>query len=92
MNVPYNVPLSVSCDLVAVDLGVQTPKDVSLGIDVGVYAQVGEHYQGSYTVTPASTAQVLDTDGLIMDDKITINPIPNNYGLITWDGTTITVS
>lgn len=92
MNVPYKVPLAVSTDGTSVNLGVLEPKSVDLDMSVGVYAQIGEHYHGSYTVTPSSEAQVLDTDTLILDGNITINPIPSNYGLITWDGSTITVS
>lgn len=76
----------------AVSLGVQEPQSVALDMTVGVYAQIGEHYHGAYTITPSSEPQVLDTDTLILDDNITINPIPSNYGLITWDGTKITVS
>lgn len=49
-------------------------------------------YEGEYTVTPSTTQQVLETDHLYMVDNITINPIPSNYGLITWSGTTLTVS
>lgn len=92
MNIPYMVPLAVSADGVAVSLGVQEPKSVALDMTVGVYAQIGEHYHGAYEVTPSSEAQVLDTDTLILDGNITINPIPSNYGLISWDGSTITVS
>lgn len=92
MNIPYKVPLMVSTDGVAVNLGVQEPQSVALDMTVGVYAQIGEHYHGAYTVTPSSEPQVLDTDTLILDGNITINPIPSNYGLITWDGSTITVS
>ena len=92
MNVPYKVPLAVSTGGAAVNLGVLEPKSVDLDMSVGVYAQIGEHYHGSYEVTPSSEAQVLDTDTLILDGNITINPIPSNYGLITWDGSTITVS
>lgn len=92
MNIPHKVPLAVSTDGVAVDLGVQEPQGVALDMTVGVYAQIGEHYHGAYTVTPTNQAQVLDTDALILDGNITINPIPSNYGLISWDGSTITVS
>ena len=92
MNVPYRVPLAVSTDGTAVNLGVLEPQSVALDMTVGVYAQIGEHYHGAYEVTPSSEAQVLDTDTLILDGNITINPIPNNYGLISWDGSTITVS
>lgn len=49
-------------------------------------------YEGDYTVTPSAETQTLDTRNLRMTDNITINPIPNNYGLITWNGSTITVS
>ena len=49
-------------------------------------------YEGSYEVTPSDTEQVLATDSFYMNGNITINPIPNNYGLITWNGSTITVS
>lgn len=92
MNIPYMVPLAVSTDGVAVSLGVQEPQNVALDMTVGVYAQIGEHYHGSYEVTPSSEAQVLDTNTLILDGNITIDPIPSNYGLISWDGSTITVS
>ena len=51
-----------------------------------------DHYQGAYTVTPSSTQQTLSTRDLLLDDDITIEPIPDNYGLITWDGSTLTVS
>lgn len=49
-------------------------------------------YQGIYEVTPSSQTQVLSTRDMRMEQNVTINPIPNNYGLITWDGSTITVS
>lgn len=49
-------------------------------------------YTGSYTITPSSEAQVLQTNNMRMTDNVTIEPIPSNYGLITWNGSTITVS
>lgn len=49
-------------------------------------------YQGQTEVTPSSETQVLQTEGFTMLENITINPIPNNYGLITWNGSTLTVS
>lgn len=49
-------------------------------------------YRGEYTVTPTDEAVVLSTNGLRMTDNITVNPIPSNYGLITWNGSTLTVS
>lgn len=49
-------------------------------------------YEGTYEVTPTEETQILDTNNLKMTDNVTINPIPSNYGLITWNGTTLTVS
>ena len=49
-------------------------------------------YAGEYSVTPSAQAQTLSTEGLMMTGNVTVNPIPNNYGLITYNGSTITVS
>lgn len=51
-----------------------------------------EYYTGSYDVTPSSQIQTLLTADLAMAENVTINPIPSNYGLITWNGSTLTVS
>lgn len=49
-------------------------------------------YEGEYEVTPSEGTQTLATDSLYMRGNITINPIPSNYGLITWNGSVLTVS
>ena len=49
-------------------------------------------YEGPYEATPTQETQTLATDAFYMNGNITINPIPNNYGLITWDGSTLMVS
>lgn len=49
-------------------------------------------YEGSYTVIPGTVAQVLQTAGKSMAENVTVGPIPQNYGLITWNGSIITVS
>ena len=49
-------------------------------------------YDGPTTVTPTRETQILETYGKAMDDNITVNPIPSNYGLITWNGSILTVS
>lgn len=51
-----------------------------------------EDYTGAYEVTPTQQTQVLLTDHLMMSDNVTINPIPSNYGLITYNGSILTVS
>ena len=51
-----------------------------------------EPYTGAYEVTPSGETQTLETENKRMTGNVTINPIPNNYGLITWNGSIITVS
>ena len=49
-------------------------------------------YTRTYTVTPSNEEQVLETAGLMMTANVRVEPIPSNYGLITWNGSTLTVS
>ena len=49
-------------------------------------------YEGDYVVTPTTEAITLNTKDKRMTDYVTVNPIPSNYGLITWNGSTLTVS
>lgn len=48
-------------------------------------------YEGAYRITPTEETQTLTTDHLMMNDNVTIDPIPSNYGRILWDGTVLTV-
>ena len=49
-------------------------------------------YTGATTITPTQETQILSTADKSVYENITINPIPSNYGLITWDGSTLTIS
>lgn len=49
-------------------------------------------YGGPFEVTPTQETQILHTESTLVPRDITINPIPSNYGLITWNGVTLTVS
>ena len=51
-----------------------------------------EYYDGPYEFTPSQHQQRAPTKEKLMRDDIIINPIPQNYGLITWDGSVLTVS
>ena len=66
-------------------------QDESVEMEVAA-APAPPSYNGPYSVTPSEEQQTLETNGLRMTDNLTINPIPNNYGLITWNGSIITVS
>ena len=49
-------------------------------------------YHGTYEITPSDSAQTLNTANMVLNDNIVINPIPSNYGLISWNGSALTVS
>ena len=49
-------------------------------------------YTGETEVTPTEETQTLNTQGLVVVGNIIVNPIPTNYGKITWNGTVLTVS
>lgn len=46
------------------------------------YAEFG----GFYEITASDEVQTIPVGGLLMRKDITINPIPNNYGRISWNG------
>ena len=57
-----------------------------------IYRDERPAYDGPYSVTPSAEEQVLDTNGKRMTGDVVIDPIPQNYGLITWNGSVLTVS
>jgi len=63
-----------------------------LKVDVAIIDWHGGEYHGEYTVTPSAETQTLPTRGKNLDQDVVINPIPSNYGLITWNGSVLTVS
>jgi hypothetical protein len=75
----------------AINLHVGGVNDVPLDIGATVYGG-GMPYTGDYTITPSEETQVLPTQSRQLSGNIVIEPIPSNYGLITWNGSTITVS
>ena len=64
--------------------------------ECGAVIKVNEGAKPAYTgpteITPTQETQTLSTAQKTVLVDITINPIPSNYGLITWDGATLTVS
>lgn len=72
------------------ELLLQSVFDGELGFGGG--GSEHEEYTGQTEVTPSQEEQVLQTAGLIVNQNIKVNPIPSNYGLITWNGSILTVS
>ena len=56
------VPMSVS----------QTVQDLAVNIGVQYIVQPGVPYEGSYTVTPGTQDQTLQTDGKTLSDDVTV--------------------
>ena len=68
---------------------------VSGSAECGVFTALREAYpayDGPMEITPTQETQTLDTAMKWVLGDIVVNPIPSNYGLITWNGSTLTVS
>lgn len=74
--------------LVAVGGDTIRPTQISTGGGGRTYPR----YPGPTEITPSQQEQTLYTSGYRLTNDITINPIPSNYGLIIWNGSTLTVS
>lgn len=68
--------------------------DTTFGADFGQVIAIADVpvYDGPYEATPSNVAQIIPTAQLLMTENFTVNPIPSNYGLITWNGSVLTVS
>lgn len=49
-------------------------------------------YTGPVEFIPTREEQTASTAGFLVNENIIVRPIPSNYGMITWDGATLTVS
>lgn len=67
------------------------PISIELNAEVGATIEY-DFYEGSYEFIPTMQEQIANTQNLIMHDNVVIKPIPQNYGLITYNGFEITVS
>lgn len=66
-------------------------KSISAGLIIPEIVDA-QPYLGNYSFTPTNETQIIEIEGLKATQNITIDPIPQNYGLVTWDGSTLTVS
>lgn len=86
----YEITLTID-DSAEATLAVDDDVGVLLSLD-DAFVDGGRRYDGPYEVTPTRYTQILPTSGKKMNDDVTINPIPHEYGLITWDGSSLMVS
>lgn len=78
-----------------ISLHVEPDSDASLAVDEGAdlalnlgekFEGGGTPYSGRYEVTPSESTQVLETAYHKMTENVVVNPIPSNYGRITYNG------
>lgn len=64
--------------------------DLSSSLAVQIFIP-DDPYAGPYEVTPTEEEQILTTENKGMTQNVVINAIPENYGRLSWDGSTLTV-
>lgn len=78
----------------ALDGGELLPSINIDGSEIGTTTTISDwpFYTGPYEVTPTQHEQVLFSKDMVLRENVVVNPIPSNYGLITWNGVFINVS
>lgn len=91
MNEPIvlNVDISEQYDMT---VGTNDGYEVSTDSKIVINKIGTDLYEGEYVITPSGAVQILEIKDKTAAQNITIQPIPQNYGLITWNGSILTVS
>lgn len=75
------------------ELNITFADEASMNVEFGeVTERAYDAYDGEIEFTPSEEEQIIHTQGTSVMTDLRINPIPSNYGLITWNGVTLTVS
>lgn len=88
-----NATMTVAVSVQAVNVSASvsgTSHTINVGMETGSISL--PIYTGEYEITPSNASQTLLTAGHTVLQDVIINPVPSNYGLITYNGSTITVS
>lgn len=93
MITPITVPMTVSSSVVTVPMEVTASNvPIPMNVSTAYYTSHYDTYGGAYEFAPGDEQQVVQTSNKVLKDDIIIQPIPSNYGKITYDGVVITVS
>ena len=93
MTLPIRIDITVAESEQQFDLSVaETNIPIQIDVETPVVAGIEKEYEGEYDITPTNTAQVFSTEGKRCPHNFIVEPIPQNYGLITYNGSTIIVS
>lgn len=85
------IKLTVNTNTDAV-LAVNDSENIGLEAEPSIVIDRTTVYDGACEWTPTDSVQTIEIANKKALENIKINPIPNNYGLITWNGSTLTVS
>lgn len=81
--------ISLALDTVDGETTLVTETDGSPG---DFFPLLPKEYTGQMEFTPTMESQVVGVRGFYMAEDIVINPIPQNYGLVTWNGHSLRIS
>ena len=84
--------MAISLTPVGTIVGSLSPVEtITAELNIPTYINV-DVYDGEYEFAPTTETQVINTANKTLTNNIVINPIPSNYGRITWDGGRLTIS
>jgi len=61
-------------------------------VDYDIQGSLQLSTQGATTITPTTSEQTAVAKGKFTIGEVKVAPIPNNYGLVTWNGSVLTIS
>lgn len=93
MTLPIRIDITVAESEQQFDLTVaETNIPIQIDVETPVVAGIEKEYKGECDITPTNEKQVFNTEGMRCPHNFIVEPIPQNYGLITYNGSTIIVS
>lgn len=78
-------------DKITVEIGRPRAASVELG-NYKVVTRIPNRYEGEFAVTPTNKPVVLATSDKYLAQNVIVNPIPSDWGHISYDGAVLTVS
>ena len=88
------VPVTVSVSEAAINIGAASNTATIPCVANAVVSGGGGGipYAGPYEATPTMSEQTFATGGKVMSSNFVVHKIPSQYGLVTWNGSVLTVS
>ena len=68
------------------------PAEITAELHAAESGTEAEIYKGEYVITPTEDAQTVRISHMMASRDIVINPIPQSYGRVTWNGSTLTIT